>query len=428
VSERVRRAGGAWATLLLVGCTAPAPSSSLRGTVVDSGEPTFSNPTVVDAPLLPVTAVTQSIALGTDHGEPLRVEVTLLPETRAIEWNDQQVETVASQFVSYRGGRILEVATDYFAQADDGSVWYFGEEVDNYADGTIADHGGSWLAGRDGPPGMIMPADPHVGDVFHPENIPGLVFEEVIVVEVDVVTDGPSGEITGAIRVSEHLMEGTAEEKIWAPGYGEFHTDASAEELTVALAVPTDARDEDPPAELARIADAARRIFEAATSGQWASVTEPLDEVTSAWQGMEGRPTPPLLADQMRHVLDELSTGVEASDGEATRHAAVATALAALDIEVQYRDPAAIDLERMAFWARRLSADVEDMGAVRGDVATLETIWARASHAAGTGDADAIDEQLAGARTAVDDADLDAIAAAAEALIALLTETSADAS
>ena len=58
-------------------------------------------------------------------------------------------------------------------------MWYFGEQVDNYVDGALDNHDGTWLAGRDGPPGMIMPARPRVGDVYRPENIPGLVFEEV---------------------------------------------------------------------------------------------------------------------------------------------------------------------------------------------------------------------------------------------------------
>ena len=53
----------------------------------------------------------------------------------------------------------------FYAQADDGSVWYLGEDVFNYEDGAIADTAGTWFAGIDGPAAMIMPADPKVGDV-----------------------------------------------------------------------------------------------------------------------------------------------------------------------------------------------------------------------------------------------------------------------
>jgi hypothetical protein len=45
-------------------------------------------------------------------------------------------------------------------------VWYFGEDVIDYVGGAAAFTEGTWLAGRDGPPAMIMPAKPKHGDVF----------------------------------------------------------------------------------------------------------------------------------------------------------------------------------------------------------------------------------------------------------------------
>ena len=160
---------------------------------MDTEAPVFSNPTDITNPLFPISDLAQVIQLGTEAGDTLRVEITLLPETRMIEIDGNQVEAVVSQYVAYGGGRIVEVALDFYAQADDGSVWYLGEEVDNYDDGEIADNEGTWLAGSDGPPGMIMPADPQVGDVFHPENIPDLVYETVTVLEADQTVDGPRG-------------------------------------------------------------------------------------------------------------------------------------------------------------------------------------------------------------------------------------------
>ena len=78
-----------------------------------------------------------------DRARPRFSDPTRLPTTRTFTWDGQRVETVASQFTAFLGGRIREVAIDYFAQADDGSVWYFGEEVANYEDGRVADHDGS---------------------------------------------------------------------------------------------------------------------------------------------------------------------------------------------------------------------------------------------------------------------------------------------
>jgi len=67
------------------------------------------------------------------------------------------------------------VALDWYAQDDAGNVCYFGEDVFNYEDGVVADTEGTWIAGEDGPPGMIMPADSQVGQAYRPENIPDFV-------------------------------------------------------------------------------------------------------------------------------------------------------------------------------------------------------------------------------------------------------------
>ena len=81
-----------------------------------------------------------------------------------------QVETLVSQYVAFLDGKIQEVALDYYAQGDDGSVWYFGEDVLDYnEDGLIAFTTDSWLTGQDGPPAMIMPGHPKVGEAFRTE-------------------------------------------------------------------------------------------------------------------------------------------------------------------------------------------------------------------------------------------------------------------
>jgi hypothetical protein len=88
---------------------------------------------------------------------------------------------------------------------------------------------------------MIMPANPQVGDVYRPENAPGIAFEEVRVAKVDQDVAGPSGNIRGAIEVNELHMDGTREGKVFAPGYGEFSTGSPGGDLEAAsLASPTD--------------------------------------------------------------------------------------------------------------------------------------------------------------------------------------------
>ncbi len=130
---------------------------------VDLAMPTFSDPTNITNPLFPVSQQASVVLLGHVDDEPFRTEVTLLPETRIIEWADRRVEVAVSQYVAFLGGSIEEVAYDLYAQADDGSVWYFGEDVFDFRDGAIVVTEGTWLAGKDGPAAMIMPGGPAGG-------------------------------------------------------------------------------------------------------------------------------------------------------------------------------------------------------------------------------------------------------------------------
>jgi hypothetical protein len=392
-----------------------APSDAGR---VDLGQPTFSDPTSITNPLFPISQVDQVIQLGEEAGESLRIEVTLLPDTRTIEWNGRPVEAAVSQFVAYLDGHIAEVALDYFAQADDGAVWYFGEEVDNYEEGEIADHEGAWLAGRDGPPGMIMPAVPEVGDVYRPENIRGLVFEEVTVQSVDETVDGPTGPVEGAVLVEEHLMDGTIEHKLFAPGYGEFEARAPDELVTVALAVPTDALTGPPPVEPITLATGATEIFDASNEGGWDAVSASLGTITEAWEDYRAN-VPELVEAQMTEALDALERSIDGREAANARRAALDVAGAALDLQLRHRPPAEIDLERLGVWARRVIADVgaDDPAAVAGDVAGLETIWNRVDHTIGPTEVEPIEGRLGDLRAAAEAEDLTAASDAASRLL-----------
>src|SRR5215210_2095198 len=88
-----------------------------EGERVDLGKPSFSDPTSVTNPLFPVSNQESVLMIGRVDGKAFRTEVTLLPDTRIIEWQGQRVETLVSQYVAYLDGRIQEVAYDLYAQA-----------------------------------------------------------------------------------------------------------------------------------------------------------------------------------------------------------------------------------------------------------------------------------------------------------------------
>jgi hypothetical protein len=366
---------------------------------VDLVAPPFSNPTEVTNPLFPISNLHSAVLNGTVDGKAFRTETTLMPWTRIIEWPEgQRVETLVSQYVAYLDGRIEEVALDHYAQDDDGAVWYFGEDVFNYEDGVIADREGTWLAGRDGPAAMIMPADPQPGDVYFSENTPGFVFEQVTVKAVGRTVQGPQGPVEGAIVGAELHQDGSREDKTFAPGYGEFFTGAGGDVEALALAVPTDELPGPVPPELETLANGAIDLL-----GDKKAAPATVARMKRAWRDYQAGEVPPRLEPVMTTALERLPGS------------AFDVANTALDLQLRYRPPAEIDRERFDLWARRLIVDAKADNAVgaTGDLVVLEWIRDRIAHTLDAVDRTRVNSQLGALRATVNDEDLPAAAAEA---------------
>ena len=327
---------------------------------------------------------------------------TLLPGTKVIKWKGKRVRTLVSQYAAFLDGRIHEVAIDWYAHADDGAVWYFGEDVFNYDEaGKVADTHGTWLAGKDGPPGMIMPGKPRVGDVYRPENIPGNVFEEVTVKAVGRTTNGPRGRVRGALVIDELHMDGTREDKVFAPGYGEFITGGGGDLEAAALAIPTDALAGPVPAAVRTLTTGAASIFDAARQNRWPAAAATLARMVAAWDTYQQRKGAAMLESQMGAALVYLVAAVDARQVAESRQAAIDVARAGLDFELRHRPVAKVDLDRFGLWVRQAQVDAaaRDRGALTGDVATLEWVFDRFAHTLG-GSAKRLETQLAALRAA----------------------------
>jgi hypothetical protein len=390
---------------------------------VDVVAPTFSDPTNITNPLFPIKDLHSAVLSGTVDGQTFHTETTLLPETRIIEWTKgQKVETLISQYVAYYDGRIEEVALDYYAQADDGSVWYFGEDVFNYKNGYIADTGGTWLAGKEGPPAMIMPAAPQLGNVYRPENIPGLVFEEVTVKTTGQSVNGPHGRVDGAMIAREVHQNGSREDKTFAPGYGEFFTGSGGDVEAMALAVPTDALDGPPPAELEALSAGADASFDAVRSKNWKAAAAGVKTLNAAWATYRAGQVSPRLANEMSRALDDLARAVGARNQLRAGTAAIDVAQSALDFRLRHQSPAEIDRARFELWTRQLLVDAAagDAASARSDVATLEWIRDRFALTLDKVDLTRVDHKLVVLLSKVGDEDLRGAAAEAARLRAIL--------
>jgi hypothetical protein len=218
------------ATLSLGGCggddsetTTAAESDGASGaTGIHAQEFTFSDPTNIDNPYSPLTKFERCTLEGESDGEKEKVVRTLLDETKTFEYEGEQIEVAVIEDRNFVEGELVELTLDYFGQSDDGTVHYFGEDVKNFENGKLKDTEGSFLYGEDTDfLGILMPADPRVGDEWKFENAPP------ITVESDrVKKELPEAKVGGktyedVIVVEENIQpDDEIEDKLYAKGIG----------------------------------------------------------------------------------------------------------------------------------------------------------------------------------------------------------------
>lgn len=190
--------------------------------IIVSAKMRFSHPRDITNPLLPLMYLKRDILEGDEGGVKVRVERTLLPDRRKLfKIGDQTVEALVMEDREFKGGVLEEVTFDYFAQDDEGNVYYLGEDVDEYENGKVTGHEGAWLLGKDTQkPGVIIPAHPKVGDKFKSEDVNKEIHEDDEVVSLSETIVVPAGTFDNCVKVKESLADGSTEFKFYAPGVG----------------------------------------------------------------------------------------------------------------------------------------------------------------------------------------------------------------
>jgi hypothetical protein len=181
----------------------------------------FSHPRDINHPYLPLATLKQDILEGSEGGKKTRVERTLMPQKhRLFKVGDQEVDALVVEDRVFANGELDEVALDYYAQDDNGTVYYFGEDVSEYPNGKV-NHEGSWLFGKDTPvPGVMLPAIPKVGVKFKVEDVSKDISEDDEVVSVHETVKVPAGTFKDCIKIEERLGDGATEYKYYAKGVG----------------------------------------------------------------------------------------------------------------------------------------------------------------------------------------------------------------
>ena len=182
----------------------------------------FSHPRDITNPYLPLASLKQDILEGSEGGKKVRIVRSILPDVRkTFKIGKQTVEALVMEDREFQDGELEEVTLDYFAQDDNGTIYYLGEDVDEYKDGKVVGHSGAWLYGKDTPaPGVILPGHPKVGDAFMSEDVSSAITENDIVLSLTETVTVPAGTYKNCLKLKEILADGKIEFKWYAPGVG----------------------------------------------------------------------------------------------------------------------------------------------------------------------------------------------------------------
>ncbi len=156
-----------------------------------------------------------------EDGSVEQDKIEVLLETRGV---NGITATVVRDTV-YVDSHIVEDTYDWYAQDKDGNVWYLGEEVDNYENGMLVDHAGSWEWGVDGAlPGIVMWADPsaHLDEKYYQEYYVGKAEDQGQVLSMSENVTVPFGSFDKVVKTYDFssLDPELRENKFYAGGTG----------------------------------------------------------------------------------------------------------------------------------------------------------------------------------------------------------------
>lgn len=176
----------------------------------------------IDNPYLPLLPGTKWVYEATlEDGTKERNEIEVLAETREVHG----VSATVVYDVVYVDSVIVEATYDWYAQDNEGNVWYLGETVDNYQDGKLMDHAGSWEWGVDGAlPGIIMWATPaeHLNETYYQEYYTDEAEDQGQVLSVAEKITVPFGTFENVVKTYDFsaLDSELQENKFYASGIG----------------------------------------------------------------------------------------------------------------------------------------------------------------------------------------------------------------
>ena len=180
----------------------------------------FHHPTVITNPYYPLAVGATWRWKGEYRNLPYTQEDIVWKSTRRIDG----VVTRPVLDQDLVKGKIIAGSVDYYAQDDQGNVWYLGEATVHYVDGKLTDHADSWIAGKAGAlAGIFMPAHPGLKDPrYQQEYAPNVAADMEHIVNTSRSVCEPLRCYKHVVQANETtvLSPGVLAAKFYAPGVG----------------------------------------------------------------------------------------------------------------------------------------------------------------------------------------------------------------
>ena len=233
--KRALTAGTALAAIVLI-ASMPAMGAPASSTELDlslCAPPRQNTFTLeIDNTYFPLPVGQVWVYQGNEQGQTIGLQITVLNETEdfysgrrtvttrvveELEWEDANANGLVDEDET-----LIEISRNFYAQTQDGTVCYFGEEVDIYEGGVVVSHEGAWRADdRGNAPGIFMPADPQPGMTYQQEAAPGIAEDTATVIRRGRTVTVPAGTFDDTITVRDfNPLDGSRGTKVYAPGVG----------------------------------------------------------------------------------------------------------------------------------------------------------------------------------------------------------------
>jgi hypothetical protein len=177
--------------------------------------------TRIDNPYWPMDPGTRWTYRETDQeGAQLKVVVTVSDQTKKVA-NGVTARVVRDTVT--RDGELIEDTLDWYAQDNEGNIWYLGENTAEFQNGKLVTKAGSFEAGVDGAqPGIVMPADPQDGMQYRQEYYRSEAEDNGEILSTNEKVRSPFGQFENALLTKDTITiePNVLQYKLYAKGIG----------------------------------------------------------------------------------------------------------------------------------------------------------------------------------------------------------------